>query len=141
MVDLEKIQRLTPDEVEVVCAMQEMTKTAEEMSELVRNAYHFRLGEDRIRVWNDEHNAEFLTHDGWWQARYIHQEYEVTCTKECIFKYLVAEYIVNNNLHKDAPSLQKAGFEEEAMVFGYFRAFIERTKNEHPELCRADEDT
>lgn len=141
MVDLAKIRKLTPEEVEAVCAMQELTKTAEEIAKLVREAYRFRFGEDKICVWEDGNNKEWITHEGKWQARYLHQEYDIACTKECILEYLMADYIVNNNLHKDAPSLMKEDFEQEAIILGYFRAFIERTKKEHPEFCHAGEET
>ena len=137
MVNLEKLQKLTPEEVEVVCAMQELAKTAKEMAELVREAYRFRFGEDKICIWKDEYNAEYLTHSGVWQARYLHQEYEVTCTMEKIFEYLVAEHIVKNKLHEEDSKY----VEEDLKAFGYFRASIERIKQEHPELCHADEDT
>lgn len=141
MVDIKKIKELTPKEVEVVCAVQELIRPAEEMAELVREAYRFRFGESKICVWNDGSNEEWLTYEGKWQARYLHQEYDIACTKESIFNYLVAEYIVENNLHEDAFNIVKVDLEDQAKAFGYFREFIERTKKEHPELCRADEDT
>lgn len=141
MVNLAKIQKLTPEEVEVVCAMQELPKTAEEMAKLVREAYRFRFGEDKICVCDDGNNKECLTYEGKWQARYLHQEYDIACTKDEIFEYLVAEYIVTNRLHLDASDFEKVNFEEGAKAIGYFRRFIERTKKEHPELCHASEDT
>lgn len=141
MVNWEKIKKLTPEEMKVASVMQELYETANEEEKLIQEAYKFKIGQDRICVWKDEHNAEYLTHAGEWQARYLHQEYDVTCTKKEILRLLVADYIVSNGLHVDCSTADKDEFESAAKVFGYFRAFIERIKKEYPELCRASEDT
>lgn len=141
MVDWEKINKLTPEEIKVASAMQELYETAQEQEKLIREAYKFEIGQDRICVLKDEHNAEYLTHSGEWQARYVHQEYEVPCTAKAIFELMIADYIVSQGFHANCSALEKNMLAEKAQRFGYFWAFIERTKKEHPELYHAGEET
>ena len=81
-----------------------------------------------IKVWEDAagYNAEYLTHAGLWQGRYLHQSYDVWCTSDEIFKLLVAEYLVENNYVERYSGSEIA---ENALITGYFRKFVNFTEH------------
>lgn len=119
--DMKKIMELTPDEVMAVAKLQELAKQAKEEAELIYNTYNnFRIGEAKIQVWTDGTNYEYLTYTGIWEARYLHQSYDVVCTPEGIFDILKAKYFA---------SFEDDILDEKAQSASYFEAFISRTKD------------
>lgn len=123
MIDLAKINTLTADEVLVVNGLQKVAEEAKKASELIHKTYRcFGIGEEKIEVWSDEYNAEYLTYDGVWQARYLHQTYDVKCTPDGIFEYFKSEYLVSEGYADDYEN------EEKAHICKYFRTFLKKTE-------------
>ena len=120
------------DEILMVNGLAEVAKEAKESAEIISKAYAkaFGIKEDKIVVWNDAYNAEYLTHDGIWQARYVHQTYDVECTADGIFDYLKADYLIQNGYAspymEDSCYLSPEGAKQE--VVRYFRVFVNRAK-------------
>lgn len=118
------------DELLMLQGLAEVAKEAKEAAEIISKAYAkaFGIKEDKIVVWNDSHNYEYLTHDGIWQARYLHQTYDVDCTADGIFEYLKADYLIQNGYAspymEDSCYLSPEGTKQE--VVRYFRVFVNR---------------
>ncbi len=127
------IMEMTVDQILLINELAEVAKEAKEAAEAINRAYAhaFGIGEDRIEVWSDSNNFEYLTHDGVWQARYLHQTYDVKCTADEIFKYFRAEYMVKHGFAKE---YENSGFggcyltEEGKLmeVVRYLRSFINK---------------
>lgn len=128
MFDIEKIKSFTVDEVIIMNELLDVAKSAKEASKLIRDTYQFPMGKDKIELWSDEHNAEYLTKDGVWQARYLHQEYDVDCSENSIFKYLRAEYLVSHGFCKEHEGCYVTEEGKMARIAGYFRVFINKTR-------------
>lgn len=129
MFDIEKIKSFTVDEVIIMNELLDVAKEAKEFAKLIRDTYQFPIGEDTITVWSDSHNAEYLTHNGVWQARYLHQSYDVECSEDSIFKYLRAEYLVAHGFCKKFKGCYITEEGEIADITRYFRSFVVRTVN------------
>ena len=130
MYDMNKIMSLNADEILIINGLQDVAKEAKEAAELIRKTYVFHIGEDIIEVRHDRdmNNFEYLTHDGVWQARYLHQSYDIKCSEDEIFKYFRAEYLVENGF---APELSGSYYTEEGemkSICRYFRSFLNRTR-------------
>lgn len=121
--DIQKIMGLTPDEVLVAAQLKELAEEAKELSALIRETYRsFAFGEDKITVWNEAGNYEYLTYGGVLQVRYLRQSYDIECTPEGIFNILKTKYFF------DAQELTDCEKKEMQKKFKYFEAFVERTK-------------
>lgn len=129
MFDVEKIKSFTVDEVIIMNELLDVAKEAKEFAKLIRDTYQFPMGEDKITVWSDGHNAEYLTHNGVWQARYLHQSYDVECSEDSIFKYLRAEYLVSHGFCKEFEDGSRTEDDRMAFISRYFRSFVVRTVN------------
>lgn len=127
---LENIMKLTPDEVIILNELVSVAKEAKEVAELIHSTYShsFGIGEERIEVWNDKYNCEYITQEGVWQARYLHQTYDVKCSVEEIYKYFRAEYLVTNRFVEEYESNGNGYTEEGEMrnICRYFRSFVKR---------------
>lgn len=132
MFDMEKIKKLTADEIIIVNGLVDVAKEAKEAAKLIPCVYTFPMNKSKIRIWGDECNEEYITHDGVWQARYLHQKYDVKCTEDEIFDYFKAEYLVSNGFANECSDNGCYTTEgEKAHICRYFRAFLERTKDLH----------
>ena len=118
---MEKLN-LTPEELVILDDLKELAKDAIEAAKLINEAYTFKIGQDKVVVWEDSYNHEYVTNDGIWQARYLHQTYDVKSTSHEIYKLLKNEYIYRNNHNKDKY------YRDQAEIAGYFRTFINKTK-------------
>ena len=92
-INLELINSLTAEDTKTILKLSELRDEAEKAYGIIRNKIKFSIGEDKIEIWNDTNNAEYITHKGVWQARYLHQTYDVTCTVEGIFNVFKEEYL------------------------------------------------
>lgn len=129
MFNIEKITGLTVDEVIIINELLDVAKEAKNAAKLIRDTYQFPLGTDTIEVWSDETNYEYLTHAGTWQARYLHQEYDVDCSSEdSIFKYLRAEYLVENEFCEEYNGCYRTEEGKMAYISKYFRSFLVKTR-------------
>lgn len=131
MFDYESIKKLTADDVLILNGLSELAKKAKEAAEIVKDTYLFHIGEEKIEVWRDEYNHEYLTCDGVWQARYLHQNYDVKCTAETIFEYMKAEFLIEKGFAKeyDGNLYTKEG--EMVQAFRYFKVFLKNTEDMH----------
>lgn len=135
MFDLNKIFSLSPDEIIITNEIQPLAEESKRISQLIHDSYVFRIGENQIKVWEDKdgYNAEYLTHDGIWQARYLHQTYDVLCTPEEIYKLLVADYLVENG-YVDRFDRSNIDINEKSVIFRYFRKFVILTEDKNKPL-------
>ncbi len=109
---------LTVEDLKDIEELQKIRKEAQRLYNIVVANQRVPLildDKNRYKLWDDTNNAEYLTLiDGeWvWQARYLHQTYDVPINVEKIYKTMVCAYemerdvtkrgLVNNN--KDAIS-------------------------------------
>lgn len=127
MFNLEKIMKLNADEILIVNALQEVSKEAKQHVELIHNSYRcFGIGEDKIEVYRDGNNVEYLTHDGIWNARYMHQEYNVAVDEDTIFDYYRAKWLAENGYAND-DSFSSRDCQKKKKVCEYFCSFVNRT--------------
>lgn len=85
------LESITPDDIIKIEAYKTLLAQAEADVSAINKAYLFHIGEKRLTVWNDGNNAEYLTHDGLWQARYLHQSYNVQVTVDDVFSVYKSE--------------------------------------------------
>lgn len=137
---LENLFNLDMRELEVLSGLIPVAKEATEAYELIRKTYRFAIGEDSIVVWSDSCNKELLTHAGIWQARYLHQKYDVQCTKEEIFRHYKAKWLIDNGYVPERTA--RGSITEEAMLSEackYFQSFVKRTRNKNNSKRTNDE--
>lgn len=129
MFDMNKIMSLNADEILIANGLQSVAKEAKEHAELISRTYHcFGIGEDKIEVWHDQerNNFEYLTHSGVWQARYLHQSYDVNVDAESIFDYYRAEWLVENGYAKEYEGCYMTDYGKKKQICKYFRSFVRR---------------
>ena len=134
MFDMDKIQNLNADEILIVNGLQSVAEEAKKHAELIYKVYHnFGIGEDKIEVWHDRdhNNFEYLTHSGVWQARYLHQTYDVGVDADSIFDYYRAEWLVNNGYAKECEGCYLTEYGQKKEICGYFRSFVRRTEQQN----------
>ena len=134
MFDMGKIMSLTPDEVLIVNGLQTVAEEAKKHAELIRKNFHnFGIGEDKIEVWHDRdyNNFEYLTHSGIWQARYLHQTYDVSVDADSIFDYYRAEWLVKNGYAEESEGCLTTEYGEKKMICDYFRSFVSRIEQQN----------
>ena len=132
MFNMDKIMSLNADEILIANGLQAVAAEAKEHSELIHNAYHcFGIGEDKIEVWHDRdfNNFEYLTHNGVWQARYLHQSYDVSVDADTIFDYYRAEWLVENGYVAESENGYYTEYCIKKHICGYFRSFVRRIPN------------
>lgn len=92
------LNELTIEDLNDIEGLQSIRKEAERLYNTVISNQKVPLildDKNRYRLWHDEHNATYLALiDGeWvWQARYLHQTYDVPINAEKIYKMMVAAY-------------------------------------------------
>lgn len=134
-IEVGTIMEMSVDAILLLNGLVDVAREAKEAAELIHEAYKngFGIGEDKIEVWcdRDGYNHEYLTHAGVWQARYLHQTYDVECTADAIFEHYRAEYLINHNFtreYTDGCCQSKAG--EQKLIASYFRSFVSRIKQQ-----------
>lgn len=108
------IESLTAGEIKTILALNEIRLEAAADSAFIHSVMTFKIGEKRKTVWEDSHNAEYLTYEGVWQARYLHQAYDVDCSAVGIF-----------NAYKEAY------FDKGTTAAGYFRSWVARLREQY----------
>lgn len=136
MFDMEKIMSLNADEIVIANALQSIAEQAKKDAKLIADTYHcFGIGEDTIEVWHDRdlNNFEYLTHDGVWQARYLHQSYDIKVDADTIFDYYRAEWLIENGYAKETEenSYKISPMGAKANVCRYFKSFVRRINIEN----------
>ena len=92
---MSRVYDLTAKELEIALKLNEIKQEATQAVKKIKEAYRcFGIKQEKIEVWSDVHNAEYLTYDGVWQARYLHETYDVECTVERVYELLKLEYLM-----------------------------------------------
>lgn len=117
-ITIDLIENLTPEDIELILKYNELLSEAKNAVKIIKNTCLFHIGEKEITLSDDGNNREYLTFDGIWKARYLHQSYDIPVTIEGIFDVYKAEYE-----HKKSKSTQ---VNNKAASAGYFRTFIKR---------------
>lgn len=95
MIDL---MELTAEDLADIEVLQKLRREAEKLYRVVVNNQKVPLildNQNRYKLWDDSNNAEYLAlKDGeWiWQARYLHQTYDVPINMEKIYRMMVSGY-------------------------------------------------
>ena len=95
MIDL---MELTAEDLADIEVLQKLRKEAERLYRVIVNNQKVPLildDQNRYKLWDDGNNAEYLAlKDGeWvWQARYVHQTYDVPINLEKIYQTMVNGY-------------------------------------------------
>jgi len=129
MFNMDKIMEFNADEILIINGLRDVAKEAKEHAELIHKTYHcFGIGEDKIEVWCDLdcNNFEYLTHDGVWQARYLHQTYDVKVDADSIFDYYKAEWLIKNGYAREYEGCYSTEYGKKKNICGYFRSFVNR---------------
>lgn len=131
MYDIGKIKNLTANEVSIISDLLLLVEEASEAEKLIRRSYRcFGIGEECITVWADKPNEdyEYLTYQGVWKKRRSSESFEVICSKDEIFKFFRAEYLINRGVlekFKDGIITEEGKMMEVAKDF---RVFLQRTR-------------
>lgn len=122
------IINLSLKDVYVLNALLPIAEEAKNAETLIKSTYSFGVGEEKIEIWHDSVNHEFVTRDGVWQARYLHQTYDVNCTAEEIFEYMKADFLINNSYAPEAIDGVLTAEGEKAFIYRYFSTFLRHTQ-------------
>lgn len=138
---LENVMKLTPDEIICLDGLVSVAKEAKAAYMLIQKAYSkaFGIGQDRIEVWSDGVNYEYLTHAGVWEAHYLYQNYAVECSLEEIFKYYRAAYLIDEGFAKKMNGERLTEEGELAQICRYFKGFVNKTQNDLMEVAKSSE--
>ncbi len=121
-ITIDFLKSLSAEDLCKIKQYQVLLADAENAVKAVVARHKFSLFQDKIVLYNDGNNAEYLTRDGVWQARYLHQKYDVKITVEDIFDVYKEEHehklLNTNTVNNKADSA------------GYFRNFVKRCKTE-----------
>lgn len=119
-ITIDLLKSLTADDIKKISKYSELLQEAEDAVETVKEAYRFKIGENRITIYNDGNNAEYLLHEGVWQARYIHQTFDIKINVHDIFDVYKEDY--EHRLSKSTRVNTVAQSAE------YFRTFVNRCR-------------
>ena len=126
MFDTNKIMGLTADEVIIINGLQKVAVEAKVDAKKIAQTYKFGIGQNVIEVWHDRdlNNFEYLTHEGVWQARYLHQKYDVKVDADTIFDYYRAQWLIENGFAKERENGITTENGEKKFICGYLRRFV-----------------
>jgi hypothetical protein len=120
-ITIDLIENLTPEDIELILKYNELLSEAKDAVKIIKNTCLFHIGEKRIILSDDGNNREYLTFDGVWKARYLHQSYDIPVTVEGVFDVYKAEYEYRKS--KSTQIKQKADSAR------YFRSCVRRLQN------------
>lgn len=132
MYDLEKIISLTAEDVAIISKLRDIAEEAKHDAELIAKVYRFKIGEEKIEVWNDQRgNIECLTHSGDWQARYSNLECNLKVDINKIFEIYRNEWLIKNGYELgEENSIISPQYDQTKCITKAecFRAFVKRTE-------------
>lgn len=117
---------LTVEDLKDIEELQKFRKESQRLYNIVINNQKVPLildDKNRYKLWDDTNNAEYLAliNGEWvWQARYLHQKYDVPINVEKIYKIMVCAY----EMEKDITKRGFANGNKEAI--GYFTAYVNK---------------
>lgn len=117
-VTIDLIENLTPEGIGLILKYNELLSEAKNAVKTIKNTCLFHIGEKEITLSDDGNNREYLTFDGIWKARYLHQSYDIPVTIEGVFDVYKAEYE-----HRKSKS---TSVNKKANSAGYFRSCVRR---------------
>lgn len=127
MIDL---MELTAEDLADIEVLQRLRREAEKLYRVVVSTQKVPLildEQNRYKLWDDSNNAEYLAlKDGeWiWQARYLHQTYDVPINMEKIYRMMVSGY----QQRKDKSRRGFANTYEEAIE--YFKSYVSKLEKQ-----------
>lgn len=119
-ITIDLLKSLSSDDIKRITKYSELLEEAEKAVEIIKAAYKFNIGEMKITVSDDGNNCEYLLHDGVWQARYLHQSYDVCINVNSIFDVFKENY--------EYTLIRSSRVNMKAESASYFRSFVNRCK-------------
>ena len=113
---------LTTEEIFLLGDFVKLAKEAKEASELIAKKYKFEGDCKKIQVYNDGHNEEFVTSDGFWHGVYLGVEYLQECSIEEIYKLYRDQYLYEENYFSDGH------YKSQARIAANFKEFVKHTR-------------
>lgn len=120
-ITMDMLNNLSAEDLENIVIYRNLLTDAKSDVAAIVSAYKFKIGEEVITIWDDSNNAEYLTHSGFWKARYLHQSYDVKIDAESVFDVYKEEY-----LNKKSKSITRNVKAESA---SYFKSFADRARS------------
>lgn len=114
------LESLTTEDIAKILDYRNLLIDAKMDVEAIRETYKFKIGEEKITIWNDEHNVEYLTHNGVWQARYLHQTYDLPVTVDAVFEAYKELYNEQRNPRKLVNNIADGA--------KYFKSFAQKAR-------------
>lgn len=114
------LESLSSEDIGLILDYRKLLTDAKMDVEAIREVYRFRIGEEKITIWKDDYNAEYLTHNGIWQARYLHQTYDLPVTVDGVFNAYKELYKERNNPSKSVNNLADSA--------KYFKSFAQKAR-------------
>lgn len=117
---------LTVEDLKDIEELQKFRKESQRLYNIVINNQKVPLildDKNRYKLWGDTYNAEYLAliNGEWvWQARYLHQKYDVPINVENIYKIMVCAY----EMEKDTTKRGFTNGNKEAI--GYFTTYVNK---------------
>lgn len=126
MIDFDKIDALTCEEVIFVASLKEVAHAAKIATEVIGETYLSGAYEatKKIEVFRYGEDVQYLTNTGIWQARYKEWSYDVECTEKGIFEFYKKAFMIHSGLAKDMPIAEKMNITSAREEFRYF---VQRT--------------
>lgn len=114
------LESLTAEDIKKILDYRHLLIDAKMDVEAITETYKFKIGEEKITIWKDENNAEYLTYNGVWQARYLHQTYDLPVTVDAVFEAYKELYNEKKN-----PSMLVNNIADGAE---YFKSFAQKAR-------------
>ena len=121
MIDFEKIDKLSCEEVASMNGLFELATAAETAAGVIGGAYLFE-DKNAIEVYSINEYKEILTKEMVWQAQFTDWTYEVKCTPDGIFEFYKKVFWAHKK-SKETPEMRKVL--DDAME--KFKNFLVRT--------------
>lgn len=123
MINLDSlVLKLSPEEILLLNDLPALVNKAIEDATLINDTYTFKANQESTVVWSDDYNVEYFTREGIWQARYLHQSYDVECTAQAIYELYRDAYLYEKGLTDDKH------YSRSKEIANYFRGFVNKTK-------------
>lgn len=119
-ITVDLLKSLSSDDMKRIAKYSELLEEAEKAVKIIKSAYKFNIGEFAITVFNDGNNYEYLLHEGVWQARYLHQNYDVSINVNSVFDVFKENY--------EYKLTRSSMVNKKAESASYFRSFVNRCK-------------
>ena len=116
------VLKLAPEELLIIGKLIELAKEAKDDATTINEKYIFTEGQDKIKIWDDNFNGEYITNDYMWHADYASEQFIVRCTTDDIYElyrdqFLYYQECTDSELYK-----------RRAKIATHFKAFVRHTR-------------